>query len=389
MSVKDTIAHIIDQWFLYEPLLFNVYCTHRLVENKEMKIPFRTGRRRIEYNPDFLEEYSEEDMELALKTEVTRILLKHPYQRVPENPNGAALKIASDITINNGHCFYNNKIHDAWYYKFSQNLSFEEYYKELYFICPNFGDGQDYIKPAMGENEVWEYEAAAEASELWSEDEEIADSINQQIEKAQRTNQWGSISGCLQESVIASLKIPMDYRRILSQFRASIISQRRKLTRMKPNRRYGFDYMGSRIEPKTHLLVGVDVSGSISSDDLQNFFSIINRFFCYGVKMIHVVAFDAQIKQEFDLKKAKTQISIIGRGGTDFQCVVDYYEEHPEYQGMILFTDGYAPSPQIKKVKKIMWILTGKMEYDSAIQWIKDLPDNKATWIPLVKKTNF
>ena len=186
---------------------------------------------------------------------------------------------------------------------------------------------------------------------------------------------------------MASIKIPMDYRRILSQFRASIISQRRKLTRMKSNRRYGFEFMGSQFEPKTHLLVAVDVSGSIGSDDLMHFFSIINRFFSYGVEVINVLAFDTEIKQEFELKKASKKIRITGRGGTDFQCVVDYYEAHPEFQGMIIFTDGYANVPKITKAKQMLWILTSKQEYDNAIQWIRDLRLSKATWIPSLKSS--
>ena len=241
-------------------------------------------------------------------------------------------------------------------------------------------------RPALGNDQTWDYESAAAASELWDEDEEMTDSVNQQIQKAQKTNQWGSVSGSFQETITASLKIPMDYRRILSQFRASIISQRRKLTRMKPNRRYGFEFMGSQFEPKTHLLVAVDVSGSIGSDDLVHFFSIITRFFTYGVEAVQVLAFDTQIKQEFELKKATRNIKITGRGGTDFQCAIDYYEQHPEYQGLIIFTDGYACVPKIRLKKQILWILTGKQEYDDAYQWINELKLNKATWIPSVNK---
>ena len=215
----------------------------------------------------------------------------------------------------------------------------------------------------------------------------MSDSVNLQIEKAQKTNQWGSISGMFQETITASMKIPMDYRRILSQFRSSIISQRRKLTRMKPNRRYGFEFMGSQFEPKTHLLVAVDDSGSISNEDLQHFFSIINRFFSYGVEAINVIAFDTEIKQEFELKKASKNIRITGRGGTDFQCAVNYYENHPEFQGMIIFTDGYAPEPKITKAKQMLWILTSKGEYDYAMKWIKDLRLSKATWIPSLKSS--
>ena len=390
MSVKETISHVVDTWFLYEPLLFNVYCTHRLEENDKMKCAFRTGKRRIEYNPELLKDQSAGDIEQGLKNEVTRILLKHPYQRVPQNPNRSALTTASDVTLNE-HCYHDKTLKDAAHYNLDSGLSYEEYYKKLYYICPDFdamdNDGKKHLMPALKKGEIWDYEAAADAAELWDEDEEMTDSINQQIQKAQKTNQWGSISGDFQETITASLKIPMDYRRILSQFRACIISQRRKLTRMKPNRRYGFQFMGSQFEPKTHLLVAVDVSGSIATEDLQNFFSIINRFFSYGVEVIHVLAFDAEIKQELELKKAAKSIRIIGRGGTDFQCAIDYYESHPEYQGLIIFTDGYADVPKIRRAKQLLWILTGKNEYDNAKKWIRNLKFNKATWIPSLKSS--
>ena len=380
MSVKEQISSVVDKWFLYEPLIFNVYCTHKLEPNSDMSCSFRTGKRRIEYNPELLKDKSTEEIEQGLKNEVTRILLKHPYQRVPQNPNRAALKTASDVTISES-CYHDKNLKDAQYYNFEGSLSYEEYYRKLYYICPDVD-----AMPDEGEGGASEYGAAAESAELWDEDEEMTDKVNLQIQKAQKSNQWGSVSGSFQETITASLKIPMDYRRILSQFRASIISQRRKLTRMKPNRRYGFEFMGSQFEPKTHLLVAVDVSGSIGSDDLVHFFSIINRFFTYGVEAVQVIAFDTQIKQEFELKKATRNIQITGRGGTDFQCAIDYYEQHPEYQGLIIFTDGYACVPKIRLRKQILWILTGKQEYDDAYRWINELKLNKATWIPSVNK---
>lgn len=397
MSVKEKISSVVDKWFLYEPLLFNVYCTHKLEPNSDMKCSFRTGKRRIEYNPELLKDSSTEEIAQGLKNEVTRILLKHPYQRVPQNPNRSALTTASDVTISE-HCYRDKNLKDAEHYNFETGLSYEEYYKKLYYICPDFdamnnddkeleGQGKMHLSPDLGDGETWDYEAAADAAEMWDEDEEMTDKVNQQILKAQKTNQWGSVSGQFQETITASMKIPMDYRRILSQFRASIISQRRKLTRMKPNRRYGFEFMGSQFEPKTHLLVAVDVSGSIGSDDLEHFFSIINRFFTYGVEAINVIAFDTEIKQEFELKKAAKNIRITGRGGTDFQCAVDYYENHPEFQGMIIFTDGYAEVPKITKAKQMLWILTSKNEYDYAMKWIKDLRMSKATWIPSLKSS--
>ncbi|MBQ0161577.1 MAG: hypothetical protein KBS84_00275, partial [Treponema sp.] len=98
-----------------------------------------------------------------------------------------------------------------------------------------------------------------------------------------------------------------------------------------------------------------------------------------------VISFDTEIKQQMELKKTVKSIKIIGRGGTNFQCAIDYYESQPEYQGMIIFTDGFAEVPKVKLNKDILWILTGKYEYDIASNWIKKLKRNKATWIPSVK----
>ena len=106
------------------------------------------------------------------------------------------------------------------------------------------------------------------------------------------------------------------------------------------------------------------------------------------MEFIQVIAFDTEIKQEIERKKTCKTIKILGRGGTDFQCAIDYYESHSEYQGLIIFTDGYADIPEVRKAKQTLWILTGRNEYDYAQKWIKDLKGSKATWIPSVGNGN-
>ena len=228
--------------------------------------------------------------------------------------------------------------------------------------------------------------ASFQTAELWEENDEAAETVNAEIEKAQASNSWGSISGDLKQIIEASLVIQMDYRRMLSMFRASILSSKRKLTRMKPNRRYGFSYMGSQSDFTTGLLVAVDTSGSISDEALKQFFSIVNRFFKYGIKTIDVIQFDAELKEEvLSLKKAKSKVEITGRGGTDFQPAIDYYEKHKMYDGLIVFTDGYAAIPKLSGyAAKILWVLTSRQEYEDFCAEILDhLPGSKATYIPL------
>ena len=40
-----------------EPALFQVLCTHELSINAMMECPLRSGRKRLEYNPDLVGEY--------------------------------------------------------------------------------------------------------------------------------------------------------------------------------------------------------------------------------------------------------------------------------------------------------------------------------------------
>ena len=80
---------------------------------------------------------------------------------------------------------------------------------------------------------------------------------------------------------------------------------------MKPNRRYGFQYMGSRYDFTTRLLFAVDVSGSMSSQDLALGFSVINRFFKYGIEAIDVIQFDTEIKGDpVSLKRGRRAVEV-------------------------------------------------------------------------------
>lgn len=66
------------------------------------------------------------------------------------------------------------------------------------------------------------------------------------------------------------------YRNALRAFRASILSQKRHLTRMRPSSRFGFEQMGSRYEFTTRLLVAIDTNGSMGTNGLARYFRILS-----------------------------------------------------------------------------------------------------------------
>ena len=355
MTPYDRISkHVYDNWFLTEPALHGVLCGHELVENFKMSVPVRCGRGRIEYNPDIVKTVDDNALEELFRTETIRIMLKHPYQRQPECPT-AIRAIASNIVLTNNYNFKYLNLHKADEFQLPSTEYFEWYAAKLW----RSGDSSASSSEENGDDRRAACTLCAPLSELWEENEFECSRINEIIEN---TTSWGSLPGNLVEKIKASLKAQIDYRKVLSGFRASVISSRRNLTRMRPNRRTDFQNLGSVYKMRTNLLVAVDVSGSVDSKMLQKYYSVINRFFKYGIESIDTVQFDTKLGEVLPLKKACTEVKVTGRGGTDFQPVFDYFRiSKTHYDGIIFFTDGYADEPKITGRKpKVLWIFPDK-----------------------------
>jgi len=209
--------------------------------------------------------------------------------------------------------------------------------------------------------------AKASYTALWEEDPFQSRQITDIV---QSTMQWGSIPGNMVELIKKAAEGKIDYRNVLRMFRSSILSQRRRLTRLRPSRRFGFEQMGSRYEFITRLLIAIDTSGSVGSEELARYFRVITTFFKYGVQEIDVLMFDQALQGKplklDEAKKNKTQFEVKGRGGTCFQVPIDYVKEHPGYDGLIIITDGYAPTPDVPPhlKAKLLWVIDNEDSYN-------------------------
>lgn len=475
--IEEKIHKIVEDWFLMEPALFVIWCTHKLVKNEKLAVAMRSGRQMIEFNPEKMKDWNESEIAERLRFEVMRILLGHPYMRQPFKARKGILGLASDITLKS---LYKDTStlpvpSDLIYEK---GKCFEEYYalvkkyveqKETETYSPPYesdggllddggggldedadckksssapdksddgsscdgeieeteedsndkyatengddpelhdsgddeeiaGGGRESSEPDMGgdsseiENMMRPY---TEAAELWEEDQLMQESIKEKIEQVKRMNLWGSLPGKVVDEILASTIVRIDYRQILSMFRASVLSSSRKLTRMLPSRRYGFEYMGSKRDFTTELLVAIDVSGSVTNEGISQALSIINRFFKYGVENIDVIQFDYGLQGEkMTMKKAlKDKFKVQGRGGTDFQAPIDLFLKDG-YDGLIMITDGFAAVPEVPKVFRgnILWLIyenewfdiSRKQGLNKELSWIKDFPRSRYTVLPPV-----
>ena len=391
MSAQERIQQETEQWFLTEPLFFNVYCTHKLAMNPKMQCTLRTGKGRIEYNPTLVDLIPNSVLKDKLRVEVVRILLGHPYARQPLGCNPLAMHMASDMVIKTAY-------HLAWLdlaspsdFDLPEGQCYEWYAMRLNVMGIHLDGGEasegdsdtdeqqgegvsgssssdeNQQEPQVPRDEQGEGAAgSSDYTALWEEDAFQSCQITDLI---QSTTQWGSLPADMIELIKKSTEGRIDYRNALRGFRASILSQKRRLTRMRPSRRFGFEQMGSRYDFITRLLVAIDTSGSVGSEELGRYFNVITTFFKYGIQQVDVLMFDAAVQGDVmqldEAKKRKQEFKIQGRGGTDFQAPVDYLVEHPEYDGMIIITDGYAPVPEIPPLckAKLLWIIDNEAQY--------------------------
>ena len=365
MNIRETIQSIAENWFLCEPVFFDVLYRHQIVANEKMECPIRSGKGRVEYNPSLLKNYHQKTIEKKLGIEMIRILLKHPYERHPDGCRPEEQIAGSDMVIAPSY-----KIADLIQpamYNLPDGQNYEWYVKQLIQQRPE--EKED--KNADGEGTALKNDIPNNKdngyTSLWEEDPMQMCEINEIILSS--TN-WGSVPGQMVEVIYQSTRGRVKYESILREFYASALSDNRRLTRSRPSRRFGFEQMGSFYKYMPKLIVALDCSGSVSSENLGIYLHILSQFFKYGIQGIDVITFDTIVNKEVTkLKKTKDkQIAIKGRGGTDFQPVVDYFCKHIDYDGMMIVTDGYAPIPQVPSFlkNKLLWIIDNKQCFESS-----------------------
>lgn len=402
--MKKVIEDMLQKWFLTEPALFGVMCLHSIVENRDMACPVRVGRwapataedvvretrtfpRQLEYNPDLLRTMRDDEIDEAFRCEAVRILLKHPYSRVPDNCSQTAVSLGSNLAIGDNYDFRYMEIETPEEFKLKKNMNYEWYSRTVQ-DAMEFADGQqaqdrnrDSAGNPSGKSKAGEETADSSSllgyhieenrqkiedlSAMWGEDVVALQLVDGVIKECERNNSWGSLSGKLAEKITGGVKATIDWRNILSGFRSSILSQKRHLTRMRPSRRFGFEQMGCRRDFTTRLLVAMDVSGSISARDIRYFLGVVNSCFRYGFESVDLAQIDTEIKTVTTVRKAINSVVALGRGGTSLQPAIDYAENNG-YDGLLVLTDGYAPEPVLNSASrlKVAWVCVDRKCYD-------------------------
>lgn len=408
ISLKDRINNLKDRWFLTEPAYFMVLCTHQIEITSGINCSIACGGGFIYLNEKFFEDKSDQYLDDAMKIEIIRILLKHPYQR--QLPNRVKMYISSNLVIAN-----NIKLSEINLNTTRDVFKTYEYDKEcLEVIYDNLhipqedsdkdsnknqhssSNGESNSKSANLNNfddGCKSEDDARERSQFWKEDDYHNVEINNIINKIDSSNSWGTIPGNVIDTIKKSLEPKFNYKALFQQFRSTVLSSEYSKTRMKPSRRFGYSAMGSKRKNTTSILVAVDTSGSISDEDLSIALGFIQGFFNYAVDKLDIVQFDTKIYPDslITIDKRPKHWKVHGRGGTNFSPVFNFVQNNSKshYDGVLILTDGYAQVPESKYLKtnykhtKYMWVLNSEQNWKYFKDHQEFLKFGKCTYIDI------
>jgi predicted metal-dependent peptidase len=193
--------------------------------------------------------------------------------------------------------------------------------------------------------------------------------IEHQLKEAaeQTEKKCGNIPGELSDLIrrLTHIEPPkFDWKGYLRRFVGNSSIVYTKKLRRKYNKRYAAN-PGLKIKFKNHILVGVDTSGSVNNEELQEFFSELAHMHKTGHK-ITIAQCDTSLRSvvEFNPKK---DWEIHGRGGTSFQPVIDHFNENKgAYTALVYLTDGEAYSPD-DCPKNTLWVLSSISEMNNEL----------------------
>lgn len=178
-------------------------------------------------------------------------------------------------------------------------------------------------------------------------------------ESAVRTQEsFGSLPGRLRmhlADIVARTEAQVPWRRVLRLFSTSSRRTSIRSTIRRPSKRYGTT-PGIKVVRHHKVLVAVDTSGSIDTDELVAFFAEIDRIYKQGAE-VFVVECDVTIGHSYPYSGRVPQ-AVSGRGGTSFEAPIRYANEVYVPDALIYFTDGYAPTPTIRCRKPILWVIS-------------------------------
>jgi predicted metal-dependent peptidase len=211
-------------------------------------------------------------------------------------------------------------------------------------------------KPVSMPNHQWE--EIQEMSEVMQGilDRGFAEMVNQSVKEVEKSR--GKIPfdvSHILEKIVEITPPKFNWRGYVRNFVGTSVKCFFKTTKRKRSNRFP-EMPGLKRQDFSHILVAIDTSASVSNDELKEFMSEIHHIYRTGHD-ITLILCDTRIHNIVKYNP-RLDIEIKGRGGTEFQPVIDYYRENlTRYSCLIYFTDGECPPPENAR-GNILWVMS-------------------------------
>jgi len=401
-TAHEKIENVLLRLYRSDTMMLRALCLVDKVPDASQEtigLDVRNNPPTLKYNPEFINVLSERQVELVLASEGFKILFRHCTTRLRAPRVLSAL--ASQITVDHfivGSEFMTDELRKyfptADQFGMERNLWFEEYFKNLkkgadevmqkltmMFGQPEEGDGDGGAGQGNGRSEEGHkkfnnadealkdyFNPSGTSTKDWNENSRFDTEVERVvITNANNRRSWGTYTGNVKSEIMAAVNSKIGWKEIFRRFARSVETLNSISSRMKLNRRYGLNAPGYRRTYITEIVFAIDSSGSMNDEDLAEGFAVVNS--CCRHAKVHYLLFDTKITQEeTNVRKAKRNFKVTGRGGTDFQQVIDYADKM-KADGIIIYTDGYAPAPSKPNYsRKVLWLMS-KKEQKPPVDW--------------------
>lgn len=168
----------------------------------------------------------------------------------------------------------------------------------------------------------------------------------------------GTVPGDIRDYLLALQQVEppkFDWKGYLRLFIGTSAKVYIKKSRRKENIKFT-DSAGIKIKRKQNILLGIDTSGSVSESELLEFMSEIYHIWKTGVE-VTIIQCDTHIRS-IDEYKGTFEMKFHGRGGTEFNPVLEYFNENRnKFNSLIYFTDGECYT-DVKPRNPVLWVLS-------------------------------
>lgn len=350
-TAEERITQSRVRLLMTKPFFGNLAVRLRIEDASDYIPTAATDGRRFMFNREFVDNLTDPMLDFLVGHEVLHCVFDHMEARGDREPRlyNAAADFNINMTLveqNIGEPITSDKLDGGnmcldWKYT---GWNSYEIYDDL---LQNAKDAQGMdVHLEVGEPGDKDGEGEGVTIQMSEEErKQLADEIKQAtIQAAQAAGE--GVPEVIKRMISELVAPKMDWRDVLrTQLESSIKSD---FTFMRPSKRSGdVIFPGMNRDEELNICVALDTSGSISQDMLRDFLSEVEGIMDqYPSYRIHVLQFDTNVygAEDFtsDDGRSMSEYELTGGGGTDFDVVFRYMEQHNiQPDQLVMFTDGY------------------------------------------------